>query len=155
MTQIEAKLESMGLTLPTPPAPVANYVRAVQVGNLVFLSGSGPTQNGKFAYQGKVGGERTIEEGYQAARIVALNLLSSLKETIGDLDKVERIVKLLGMVNCTEDFGDHPKVINGASDLFVELFGERGRHARSAVGMQSLPSQITVEIEMIVQVQDA
>lgn len=155
MTQVEAKLEAMGLTLPTPPAPVANYVRAVQVGNLVFLSGHGPTRDGKQAYQGKVGGERTVEEGYEAAKLVMLNCLASLKEAIGDLDRVERIVKLLGMVNCTEDFGDQPKVINGASDLLVELFGEKGRHARSAVGMQALPMQITVEIEMIVQVKDA
>src|SRR3954451_23156156 len=114
MTQVEAKLESMGLTLPASPAPVANYVRAVQVGNLVFLSGHGPTRDGKFAFQGKVGGERTIEEGYEAAKLVMLNVLASLKEAIGDLDRVERIVKLLGMVNCTEDFGDQPKVINGA-----------------------------------------
>jgi len=155
VTQIEAKLESMGLTLPAPPAPVANYVRAVQVGNLVFLSGHGPTRDGKFAFQGKVGGERTIEEGYQAAQVVMLNLLASLKEKIGDLDRVQQIVKLLGMVNCPEDFGDHPRVINGASDLLVELYGERGRHARSAVGMQSLPSQITVEIEMIVQIAES
>jgi enamine deaminase RidA (YjgF/YER057c/UK114 family) len=148
MTQVEAKLEALGLTLPKPPAPVANYVRYVQVGNLVFLSGHGPG----FDVAGKVGATLTIEDGYQAARRVALNLLASLKEAIGDLDRVERIVKLLGMVNCTEDFGDQPKVINGASDLFVEIFGEKGRHARSAVGMQALPSQIPVEIEMIVQV---
>ena len=148
MTQVEAKLEALGLTLPKPPAPVANYVRYVQVGNLVFLSGHGPG----FDVAGKVGANLTIEDGYQAARRVALNLLASLKEAIGDLDRVERIVKLLGMVNCTEDFGDQPKVINGASDLFVEIFGEKGRHARSAVGMQALPSQIPVEIEMIVQV---
>jgi enamine deaminase RidA (YjgF/YER057c/UK114 family) len=152
VTQVEAKLEALGLTLPAPPAPVANYVRAVQVGNLVFLSGHGPTRDGKQVYQGKVGAERTIEEGYEAAKLVMLNCLASLKEAIGDLDRVERIVKLLGMVNCTEDFGDQPKVINGASDLLVELFGEKGRHARSAVGMQALPMQITVEIEMIVQV---
>jgi len=155
MTQVEAKLEALGLTLPTPPAPVANYVRAVTVGNLVFLSGHGPTRDGKQAYQGKVGAERTIEEGYEAAKLVMLNCLASLKEAIGDLDRVERIVKLLGMVNCTEDFGDQPKVINGASDLLVELFGEKGRHARSAVGMQALPMQITVEIEMIVQIKEA
>src|SRR5262249_25757146 len=99
VTQVEAKLEAMGLTLPAPPAPVANYVRAVQVGNLVFLSGHGPTRDGSFAFQGKVGAERTVEEGYQAAQLVMLNCLASLKEAIGDLDRVERIVKLLGMVN--------------------------------------------------------
>ena len=155
MSQVEAKLAELGLTLPSPPAPVANYVRAVPVGNLVFLSGHGPSRDGTFAFQGKVGAERTVEEGYEAARLVMLNVLASLKEVIGDLDRVERIVKLLGMVNCTEDFGQHPQVINGASDLLVALYGERGRHARSAVGMQSLPSQITVEIEMIVQIRDA
>jgi enamine deaminase RidA (YjgF/YER057c/UK114 family) len=155
MSQIEAKLQSMGLTLPSPPAPVANYVRAVTVGNLVFLSGHGPSRDGAFAFQGKVGADKTVEEGYEAAKLVMLNCLSSLKQEIGDLDRVQRIVKLLGMVNCTEEFGHHPEVINGASDLLVELFGERGRHARSAVGMQSLPRAITVEIEMVVQIRDA
>jgi enamine deaminase RidA (YjgF/YER057c/UK114 family) len=155
VSEVEAKLTALGLTLPSPPAPVANYVRAVVVGNLVFLSGHGPTRDGAFAFQGKVGAERTVEEGYQAAQLVMLNCLSSLKEAIGDLDRVERIVKLLGMVNCTEDFGQHPEVVNGASDLLVNLYGERGRHARSAVGMQSLPRGITVEIEMIVQIRDA
>jgi enamine deaminase RidA (YjgF/YER057c/UK114 family) len=154
VTQVEAKLEALGLTLPSPPAPVANYVRAVTVGNLVFLAGHGPTRDGRFVFQGKVGAERTVEEGYQAAQLVMLNCLSSLKQEIGDLDRVERIVKLLGMVNCTEDFGQQPEVINGGSDLLVELYGEGGRHARSAVGMQSLPRDITVEIEMIVQLRD-
>jgi enamine deaminase RidA (YjgF/YER057c/UK114 family) len=155
MSDVEAKLEALGLTLPSPPAPVANYVRAVTVGNVVYLSGHGPSRDGAFAFQGKVGAEKTIEEGYQAAQLVMLNCLSSLKQEIGDLDRVERIVKLLGMVNCTEDFGHHPEVINGASDLLVQLYGERGRHARSAVGMQSLPRGITVEIEMIVQLRDS
>jgi enamine deaminase RidA (YjgF/YER057c/UK114 family) len=154
MTQVEAKLEALGLTLPDPPAPVANYVRCVTVGNLVFVSGHGPTRDGGFAFQGKVGADRTVEEGYQAARLVMLNCLASLKQEIGDLDRVARIVKLLGMVNCTEELGQQPEVINGASDLLVELYGERGRHARSAVGMQSLPRGITVEIEMIVQLED-
>ena len=155
MSEVEAKLEALGLTLPSPPAPVANYVRAVTVGNVVYLSGHGPSRDGAFAFQGKVGAEKTVEEGYQAAQLVMLNCLSSLKQEIGDLDRVERIVKLLGMVNCTEDFGHHPEVINGASDLLVQLYGERGRHARSAVGMQSLPRGITVEIEMIVQLRDS
>jgi enamine deaminase RidA (YjgF/YER057c/UK114 family) len=155
MSDVEAKLEALGLTLPSPPAPVANYVRAVTVGNVVYLSGHGPSRDGAFAFQGKVGAEKSIEEGYQAAQLVMLNCLSSLKQEIGDLDRVERIVKLLGMVNCTEDFGHHPEVINGASDLLVQLYGERGRHARSAVGMQSLPRGITVEIEMIVQLRES
>jgi enamine deaminase RidA (YjgF/YER057c/UK114 family) len=153
MTVVESKLEALGLHLPTAPAPIGNYLRAVTVGNLVFLAGHGPTRDGGPAFQGKVGAERTIEEGYQAAQLVMLNCLSSLKQEIGDLDRVARIVKVLGMVNCTEDFGQHPEVINGASDLLVELYGERGRHARSAVGMQSLPRGITVEIEMIVELQ--
>ncbi len=154
MSQVETKLARLGLSLPGPPSPVANYVRSVRVGDLVFLSGHGPTRDGSFAYTGKVGAERTVEEGYEAARLVMLNLLASLKQEIHDLDRVDRVVKLLGMVNCTPDFGDHPRVINGASDLLVELYGERGRHARSAVGMQSLPSGITVEIEMIVQLEE-
>jgi enamine deaminase RidA (YjgF/YER057c/UK114 family) len=146
----------MKLDIELPPAPPAagNYQLAKRHRDLVFLSGHGPTRDGSFAFQGKVGAERTIEEGYEAAKLVMLNCLASLKEAIGDLDRVERIVKLLGMVNCTPDFGQQPEVINGASDLLVELYGERGRHARSAVGMQSLPRSITVEIEMIVQVRD-
>lgn len=154
MTHVEAKLAELGLTLPDPPAPVANYVRCVRVGNLVFVSGHGPTGPDGYLFRGKVGAERTVEEGYQAARLVMLNCLASLRQELGDLDRVERVVKLLGMVNCTPDFGQQPEVINGASDLLVELYGERGRHARSAVGMQSLPRGITVEIEMIVQVED-
>ena len=153
MTQVEAKLAEMQLELPAPPAPVANYVRCVRTGNLVFVSGHGPTRDGTYLFQGKVGAERTVEEGYEAARLVMLNCLSSLKQELGDLDRVTRVVKLLGMVNCTPDFGDQPKVINGASDLLVALYGENGRHARSAVGMGSLPGGITVEIEMIVEVE--
>ncbi len=152
MTQVEAKLAEMNLELPAPPAPVANYVRCVRTGNLVFVSGHGPTRDGAYLFQGKVGAERTVEEGYEAAKLVMLNCLSTLKQELGDLDRVTRVVKLLGMVNCTPDFGDHPRVINGASDLLVALYGERGRHARSAVGMGSLPGGITVEIEMIVEV---
>jgi enamine deaminase RidA (YjgF/YER057c/UK114 family) len=154
VTQVETRLAKLGLSLPEPPAPIANYVRSVRVGDLVFLSGHGPTRDGTHAFTGKVGAERSVEYGYQAAQLVMLNLLSSLKQEIHDLDRVDRIVKLLGMVNCTPDFGDHPKVINGASDLLIELYGERGRHARSAVGMQSLPGGITVEIEMIVQLEE-
>jgi enamine deaminase RidA (YjgF/YER057c/UK114 family) len=152
MTQVEAKLKALGLTLPTPPPPVANYVRCVTVGNLVFVSGHGPTRDGEYLFQGKVGAERSVEDGYQAAQLTMLNCLSSLKQEIGDLDRVSRIVKLLGMVNCTEAFGQQPEVINGGSDLLVHLYGDRGRHARSAVGMQSLPRGITVEIEMIVEI---
>ena len=150
----ETKLTEMGLELPTPATPVANYVSAVRTGNLVFLSGHGPIREDGTMITGKVGEELNIEEGYEAARRVALVLLSSLKREIGDLDKLRRVVKLLGMVNCTSGFGDQPKVINGASDLLVEVFGDRGRHARSAVGMNALPRNISVEIEMIVEVED-
>ena len=148
----ETKLKEMGVTLPQPPAPVANYIRAVRVGNLLFVSGHGPYKDGKIKTPGKLGKELTVEEGYQAARNVGLNCLASVKAALGDLDKVKRVVKLLGMVNCTEDFKEQPKVINGCSDLLVEVFGEAGRHARSAVGMQALPGGIPVEIEMILEV---
>lgn len=148
----EQKLNELGLTLPQPPKPVANYVLAVKTGNLLFVSGHGPYNDGKTKISGKVGRELTIEEGYQTARNVALNCLASVKDTVGDLNKVKRVVKLLGMVNCTEDFKDSPKVINGCSDLLVTIFGEAGRHARSAVGMQALPNQIPVEIEMILEI---
>ncbi len=148
----EKKLKDLGITLPTPPQPIANYVRAVKVGNLLFVSGHGPYPDGKIKTSGKVGKELTVDEGYQVARNVALNCLASVKAAVGDLDKVKRVVKLLGMVHCTEDFKEQPKVINGGSDLLVEIFGEIGRHARSAVGMQALPNGIPVEIEMILEV---
>jgi enamine deaminase RidA (YjgF/YER057c/UK114 family) len=148
----EKKLQELGISLPQTPRPIANYVPAVRTGNLLFVSGHGPYNDGKTATSGKLGKELTVEQGYQAARNVALNCLASVKGILGDLDKVKRVVKLLGMVNCTEDFKDQPKVINGASDLLVEVFGDAGRHARSAVGMQSLPNGIPVEIEMIIEV---
>ena len=149
---IEKKLKELGISLPAPPKPLANYVPAVRAGNLLFVSGHGPYNDGKTIISGKLGKELTIEEGYKTARNVALNCLASVKATLGDLNKVKRVVKLLGMVNCTEDFKDQPKVINGASDLLVEVFGDAGRHARSAVGMQSLPNGIPVEIEMVLEV---
>ena len=149
----EAKLKELGITLPEQPKPVANYVAAVRVGNLLFVSGHGPYNDGKIKMAGKLGCDLTVEEGYQVARTVAMNCLSSIRVELGSLDKVKRFVKLLGMVNCTEDFKEQPKVINGCSDLLVELFGEAGKHARSAVGMQALPFGIPVEIEMVVEVQ--
>ena len=149
---IEKKLKELGISLPSPPKPLANYVPAVRAGNLLFVSGHGPYNDGKTMVSGKLGKELTIEEGYKTARNVALNCLASVQATLGDLNKVKRVVKLLGMVNCTEDFKDQPKVINGASDLLVEVFGDAGRHARSAVGMQSLPNGIPVEIEMVLEV---
>jgi enamine deaminase RidA (YjgF/YER057c/UK114 family) len=151
-TDPEQRLKELGLVLPEPAKPVANYVRAVRTGNLVFLAGHGECAN---AQTGKAGSGVTIEQAYASARRVGLCLLSSLKQEIGDLRKVRRIVKVLGMVNAAPDFADQPKVVNGFSDLMVEVFGEqRGKHARSAVGMGSLPGNITVEIEMVVEVGD-
>ncbi len=150
--RVEAKLKEMGLTLPPPPPPVANYVRAVRSGNLVFLAGHGPRRADGTWITGKVGKDMTVEQAYEGAKQVALNLLASLKEHLGDLDKVKRIVKVLCMVNAIPEFTQHPQVANGASDLLVALYGEAGRHARSAVGMGSLPNNICVEIEMIVEV---
>jgi enamine deaminase RidA (YjgF/YER057c/UK114 family) len=152
--KIEMKIKEMGLELPPAGTPIANFVPAVRTGNLVFLSGHGPGRYDGTLIQGKVGVDLNVDEGYDAARQVALVLLASLKAEIGDLDKVRRIVKVLGMVNCTPDFVDQPKVINGASDLLVEIFGEKGKHARSAVGMNALPMNISVEIEMIVEVEE-
>jgi enamine deaminase RidA (YjgF/YER057c/UK114 family) len=152
--QIEAKLKELGIELPPAVTPVANYVPAVRTGNLVFLSGHGPFDENGTLITGKVGSDLTVEQGYQAARQVAIGLLGSLKAAIGDLDKVKQVVKLLGLVNCGPDFADQPKVINGASDFLVEVFGDKGKHARSAVGMNALPLNIAVEIEMIVEVED-
>jgi enamine deaminase RidA (YjgF/YER057c/UK114 family) len=151
--KIEAKLAQMGLTLPAPGPAAGNYIGAVQVDNLLFVSGHGPRRQDGTYVAGKVGRELTTEQAYAAAQVVMLNCLATVQRELGDLDRVKRIVKLLGMVNCTEDFTEQPRVINGASDLLVELYGEAGRHARSAVGMQQLPMNIPVEIEMIVEVE--
>jgi enamine deaminase RidA (YjgF/YER057c/UK114 family) len=151
--EIEAKLAEMGLLLPEVPSPVGNYVGAVRAGNLLFVSGHGPYRlQDDSVMAGKVGRDLTTEQAYAVAKSVMLNCLASIKREVGDLDRVKRIVKLLGMVNCTETFIEHPQVINGASDLLVALYGEAGRHARSAVGMQQLPMSIPVEIEMIAEV---
>lgn len=150
---IEKKLIELNITLPNTPKPIANYVPSVKSGNLIFLSGQGPmTPDGDFI-SGKVGVDISVEEGYDAARMVGMQLLSALKSEIGDLNKVKRIIKLLGMVNAIDSFKDHPNVINGCSDLLVEVFGEKGKHARSSVGVASLPNQIPVEIEMIVEIE--
>ncbi len=149
----EARLKKMGITLPQVSAPVANYVNAVRTGNLIFLAGKGPRkENGEYI-TGKVGDDLTVEQGYEAAKLTAINQLAVLKAELGDLSKVKRIVKVLGMVNAAPDFGNHPEVINGFSDLMVEVFGENGKHARAAVGMGSLPRNIAVEIEAIVEVE--
>jgi len=152
--KIEQKLKELGFDVDEPGAPAAgNYVGAVQVGNLLFVSGHGPHSGGQIAVRGRVGADLTLEQGYDAARLVAVACLRSVKRAIGDLDKVKRVVKVLGMVMCVEGFTDTPKVINGFSDLLVELYGENGRHARSAVGMQQLPNTIPVEVEMILEVE--
>ena len=151
--EVENKLKELGLELPAPRSQsVGNFIAAVTTGNLVFLSGHGPgLPEGGFLHLGKLGADVTIEQGYDCARLVMLNLLTSLKGEIGDLDRVSRIVKLLCMVNAAPDFGDTPKVANGASDLLISLYGESGRHARSAVGMSTLPGGMPVEIEMVVE----
>jgi enamine deaminase RidA (YjgF/YER057c/UK114 family) len=151
----EGRLRELGLTLPPPAAPIATYVRAVKVGNLLFVSGHGPapSPDGK-TYAGKVGKDLTIEEGRTAARLVGLNILSSVRSALGSLDRVARVVKVLGMVNASADFTQQPQVVNGFSDLMVEIFGEeRGKGARSAVGMGSLPNAIPVEVEAIFEVE--
>ena len=150
---IEKKLIELNITLPNTPKPIAYYVPSKKSGNLIFLSGQGPrTPDGDFI-SGKVGVDISVDEAYDAARMVGIQLLSALKSEITDLNNVKQIIKLLGMVNAIDSFKDHPNVINGCSDLLVEVFGEKGKHARSAVGVASLPNQIPVEIEMIVEVE--
>jgi enamine deaminase RidA (YjgF/YER057c/UK114 family) len=155
---VEARLVELGIELFEPPPPVANYVRATTVGNLVFIAGHGPQLldeegNPSGYVMGKVGGEVSVEQGYQAARLTAISILSTLKAEIGDLNRVRRIARVFGMVNAVEGVTQQPEVINGASDLLVEIFGERGKHARAAVGMASLPRNISVEIEMVVEIE--
>jgi enamine deaminase RidA (YjgF/YER057c/UK114 family) len=150
----EAKLKELGIELPPPPKPVGNYVRGVKTGNLLFMSGCGPRKPDNSSIVGKVGADLSVEEAYDAARLVGLNMLANIRAELGSLDKVRRVVKVLGMVNAVPEFKEQPKVINGFSDLLVEVFGDAGRGARSAVGMGSLPSQIPVEVEMILEVED-
>jgi enamine deaminase RidA (YjgF/YER057c/UK114 family) len=147
------RLKELGITLPPLSKPVGNYVQAVRTGNLLYLSGKGPAAVGGKMPKGKVGREFTVEQGYQHARSVGLMLLAVLQDQLGSLERVKQVVKVLGMVNADPEFGEQPKVINGCSDLFVEVFGDKGRHARSAVGMGSLPAGIPVEIEVIVEVE--
>ena len=146
----DARIAELGITLPDIPTPGGNYVHAVRTGNLLYLSGKGPGPGAT----GKVGADVTVEDAYEHARQVGLYLLAVMHAELGTLDRVVQVVKLLGMVNATPDFGQQPKVINGCSDLFGEVFGAAGQHARSAVGMGSLPNKITVEIECIVEVRD-
>ncbi len=149
----EEKLKQLGIDLGTVSAPIANYVNAVQTGKLLYLAGKGPRADSHGCRPvGKVGRDFTAAQAYQCARSVGIDLLAVMRTELGSLDRVKRVVKVLGMVNAVPEFTDHPKVINGCSDLFVEVFGEAGKHARSAVGMGSLPMGIPVEIECIVEV---
>jgi len=149
----DQKLKELKVELFTPGKPIANYVKAVRTGNLLFLAGHGPTKADGSNITGKVGKDLTPEQGYEAARQTAIALLSTLKAEIGDLNRVKRIVKVNGWVNCHSDFTDQPKVINGCSDLLVAVFGEKGKHARAALGANSLPMNIAVEIEMVVELE--
>lgn len=150
---IDARLAELGLELPNAPAPAANYVPYVQTGNLVFISGQVPNTGDGLLY-GKLGADASVEDGQEAAKVCALNLIAQMKAaTGGDLDRVKRVVKLLGMVNSTPDFPDHPKVVNGCSDVMVEVFGDKGRHARSAVGVANLPFGVAVEVEAIIEIE--
>ena len=148
----EAKLKELGITLPEPAAPIANYVNVVRTGNLLFLAGKGPLQKDGKDVVGRLGKDMSVDEGYQAARSVAIAHLAVLKHELGDLKRVRRIVKVLGMVNSDPAFTQQPAVVNGYSDLMVAVFGERGKHARSAVGMATLPNGIPVEVEVIVEI---
>ena len=151
----EDRLKELGIELPESPAPIANYVPAVRTGNLLYLSGVGPAAPAEGpAPLGKLGADLTVEQGYEAARLTGINLIARLKSELGDLGRVNRVIKLLSMVNSAPDFDQQPAVANGCSDLLVEVFGDKGRHARSAVGMAALPGNIPVEIEMIVEVSD-
>ncbi len=150
----ESNLKKSGIVLPVASKPVANYVNAVRVGNLLYLAGKGPKRADGSDITGKVGRDLTIEQGYEAARSTAIQHLAVIKAELGSLNKVKRVIKVLGMVNCESNFTDQPKVINGYSDLMVEIFGEKGKHARSAVGMYALPNNIAVEVEVIVEVEE-
>lgn len=147
--KVEQRLKELGITLPEPVRPMANYVRHVQTGNLLFIAGTGPSSEFK---SGKVDADVSVDEAYQAARSVGLQILATAKDALGDLDRVKRVVKVLGMVNSSPSFGQQPQVINGCSDLLVEVLGEAGRHTRSAVGMGALPNGISVEIEVTLEV---
>ncbi len=149
----DKQIEKLGIELIPATKPIANYVKAVRTGNLLYLSGHGPSKADGTTMTGKVGKDLSIEQGYAAARQTAISILSTMKSELGSLNKVKRVVKVLGMVNCSPDFTDQPKVINGCSDLLVAVFGEYGKHARSAVGMNALPGNMTVEIEIIVEIE--
>ncbi|MBV9657642.1 MAG: RidA family protein [Verrucomicrobia bacterium] len=151
MSRVESRLSELNLTLPSPAAAAGNYLPAKAAGDLLYLSGALPFVNGELTMRGKVGGDVTIEQGQAAARTCTLNLLAAIKASAGSLDRVAQVVSIRGYVNCGPDFTEQPAVINGASDLLVQIFGDNGRHARAAVGVSSLPKSAAVEIEMVVQ----
>ena len=153
MAKIEERIKELGLTLPAAPSPMANYVTARRTGNLLFCSGAGPFEEGKPVVFGKVGNELSQEEGYQAARLTGLNLIAQLKKELGDLDRIKQFVKVQAFVASSPDFMAQPAVMNGVSDLFVEVFGEKGKHARTAVAVPQLPFNIPIEVEMIVEIE--
>lgn len=148
------RLKALGIELPPPPPPIANFVTHVLEGNILYLSGQGPREPDGYLHTGKVGAEIDVKSAYAHARLTGINLLAVMQDALGDLTRVKRVIKLLGMVNGTPEFGDHPNVINGCSDLMIDVFGSAGQHARSAVGFGSLPGNITVEIEAIVALYD-
>jgi enamine deaminase RidA (YjgF/YER057c/UK114 family) len=151
--EVEARLAKLGIEVPAAAAPVANYVGYVQTGKLVFVSGQVPIKDGKFQFQGKLGAGMSLEDGQAAARLCAINVISQVKAACGgDLDRVKRVVKLTGFVNSTGEFTDQPKVVNGASDLMVEVFADKGRHSRAAVSAASLPAGVAVEVEAVVEI---
>jgi len=154
MSIVELRAKEMGLSIPEPPKPVAAYVPGVKAGGFIYTSGQLPSVNGEIKYKGKVETDISLEEAYEAAKICALNCVGVLKSMLGDLDKVEQIVKIVGFVNSAPDFIMQPKVVNGASELIGALFGEQGQHARCAVGVNALPLDVVCEIEMIVKVKD-
>lgn len=148
---IDTKLKQLNIILPIPPKPAGSYIPVVQSGNLAFVSGQIPMQDGKVLFTGKVPSEKSIEDAQKAAKLCAINLLAQLKANLGSLDRITKIIRVSGFVNCTSEFTEQPKIINAASDLFFEIFGEKGRHSRIAVGVSSLPLNSTVEIDMIVE----
>ena len=153
MAQVaEGKLKDLGIVLPTPPTPVANYVGFVRTGNLLMVSGQICLDDGKLVAKGQLGAGVSVEDGQKAARACAINLLAQIKVALGDLDKVQRVVRLGGFINATPDFLETPKVMNGASDLMVAAFGEKGKHARSTVGVAALPADAAVEVEGVFEV---
>jgi enamine deaminase RidA (YjgF/YER057c/UK114 family) len=151
--RIEARLDELKIELPTAAKPVANFVPCVQTGNTLFVSGQVTAWNGEFRYVGKVGREISLEEAQQAARVCALNVIAQARAYLGDLDRVKRVIMVQGYVNAIPEFTDHPKVVNGASDLFVQVFGEAGKHARFALGAGSLPFNVAVEVAAVLEVQ--